>query len=530
MELAPELALAVRLLAADPGGLGGIWVRGAEDERALVAALTAAFAGRPVRILPPTIDDEALLGGIDIAASLAAGGAVRRQGMLAAAADGLVVVRGAERLPAALAGRLCVAAESGAAPALLLLDRGQDDEAPPASLCERVGLHLLASEAAEIPLDGDPADTGPLSDEAAIDAIAGLADALGVGSVRADRFALAAARASAAIAGRSAMTPADIAIAARLVLAPRATRIPEFADAPPPPPDAAAPSEPQQAETSPEDLVLDAVAALLPADLLARFAAANAARRTVRAAGAGQRGASPLRGRPRGARPGLPGSGRRLALAETLRAAAPWQRVRSGDGLKLRRDDLRVRRFENRGEALAIFAVDASGSSARARLAEAKGAVELLLARAYAGRIEVALVAFRGTAAETLLPPTRSLTRARRLLAELPGGGGTPLAAGIDHARGLAEAGRARGRLPHVVVLTDGRANVAADGSANRAEAEREAIAAAQRMVTSGIGATLIDIGLRRQDEAARLSEAMHARYLHLPRADASAVCAAIEL
>ena len=527
MGLAPDLALAVQLLAADARGLGGLWVRGAEDEGAIVAAITAAFAGRPVRVLPATIDDDALLGGIDIGASLAAGGAVRRRGLLAEAAGGLVIVRGAERLPPALAGRLCAAGETGAVPAMLLLDSGRDEEAPPASLCERVGLHLLVADAADLPVT----DNEPMSDEAAIDAIAGLADALGVGSVRADCFALAAARASATLAGRDGITAADIAVAARLVLAPRATRIPEFADAPPPPPpDAAAPTEPQQAEDSPEDLVLDAVAAMLPAGLLAQFAAANAARRTVRGNGAGQRGAATLRGRPRGARSGMPGSGRRLALAETLRAAAPWQRVRPGDGLKLRREDLRVKRYENRGEALAIFAVDASGSSARARLAEAKGAVELLLARAYAGRIEVALVAFRGTAAETLLPPTRSLTRARRLLAELPGGGGTPLAAGIDHARGLAEAGRARGRLPHVVMLTDGRANVAADGSANRAEAEREAIAAAQRMVTSGIGATLIDIGLRRQDEAARLSEAMHARYLHLPRADASAVCAAIEL
>ena len=84
-------------------------------------------------------------------------------------------------------------------------------------------------------------------------------------------------------------------------------------------------------------------------------------------------------------------------------------------------------------------------------------------------RAEVALVAFRGTAAELLLPPTRSLARARRSLAELPGGGGTPLAAGLNAARELAEAARARGRTPFVVVLTDGRANIAADGTAVRA-------------------------------------------------------------
>jgi magnesium chelatase subunit D len=92
----------------------------------------------------------------------------------------------------------------------------------------------------------------------------------------------------------------------------------------------------------------------------------------------------------------------------------------------IRREDLRVRRFQTRAEVLTIFAVDASGSSALARLAEAKGAVELLLAEAYVKRAQVALIAFRGTGAELLLPPTRSLARARRLLAELPGGAAAP--------------------------------------------------------------------------------------------------------
>ena len=182
-----------------------------------------------------------------------------------------------------------------------------------------------------------------------------------------------------------------------------------------------------------------------------------------------------------GTRAGMPGGGRRLSLIDTLRAAAPWQRVRGReDRILVRRDDLRVRRFESRAEALTIFAVDASGSSALARLAEAKGAVELLLAEAYVKRAQVALVAFRGTSAELLLPPTRSLARARRSLAELPGGGGTPLAAGLNAARELAEAAKARGRTPFAVVLTDGRANIAMDGSAVRATAASDADAAAK--------------------------------------------------
>jgi len=93
--------------------------------------------------------------------------------------------------------------------------------------------------------------------------------------------------------------------------------------------------------------------------------------------------------------------------------------------------DIHLSRYETRRDRLLIFTVDASGSAALARLAEAKGAVELLLAQAYARRDQVALVAFRGDGAETLLPPTRSLVQAKRRLAGLPGGGGTPLAAGL---------------------------------------------------------------------------------------------------
>ena len=179
--------------------------------------------------------------------------------------------------------------------------------------------------------------------------------------------------------------------------------------------------------------------------------------------------------------------GLRLSLIDTLRAAAPWQRLRGGDSrVQIRRDDLRIRRFETRAQALTIFAVDASGSSALARLGEAKGAVELLLAEAYVKRAEVALVAFRGTTAELLLPPTRSLARARRSLAELPGGGGTPLAAGIHAARDLAEQARGRGRTPFIVLLTDGRANVAADGGTVRATAESDAQAAASAVGVAG--------------------------------------------
>ena len=367
-------------------------------------------------------------------------------------------------------------------------------------------------------------------------ALAATATALGIDSARASMFALRAARAAARLAGRTAISDSDIALAARLVLGPRATQLPGVAEDAPPEPPAPSPDSDPGADSDTdtpaqlEDVVLAAALAALPRDLLARIAA-GAGRRgpTVRARGAGEKRKSAARGRPLGARAGMPVGGARLSLIDTLRAAAPWQKLRGRDGrVEIRRDDLRIRRFETRAEAVTIFAVDASGSSALARLAEAKGAVELLLAEAYVKRAQVALVAFRGASADLLLPPTRSLTRARRALAELPGGGGTPLAAGLNAARELAEAARGRGRTPFVVVLTDGRANIAADGSAVRSRAEADAEAAAKAIGLAGIAAAFVDISARPRPEGAALAAAMGAHYLPLPRADAATMHAAV--
>jgi magnesium chelatase subunit D len=367
--------------------------------------------------------------------------------------------------------------------------------------------------------------------------LAATAAALGIDSARAPLFALRAARAAARLGGRYAITDDDVMLAARLVLAPRATRVPVAPDeqepeSPPPPPDTDTdPGEEDGGELDPvKDIVLAAALAAIPKDVLARIAAGGARRaRPANQRGSGERRKAAARGRPMGTLAGVPGGGRRLSLIDTLRAAAPWQKLRAGNGrVAIRREDLRVRRFQTRAEVLTIFAVDASGSSALARLAEAKGAVELLLAEAYVKRAQVALIAFRGTGAELLLPPTRSLARARRLLAELPGGGGTPLAAGLVAARDLAEAARARGRTPFVIVLTDGRANIAADGRAVRSTAEADATAAAKAIGAAGIAAVFVDISARPRPEGAALAAAMGARYLPLPRADSATMHAAI--
>jgi magnesium chelatase subunit D len=248
----------------------------------------------------------------------------------------------------------------------------------------------------------------------------------------------------------------------------------------------------------------------------------------MRSGGAGKRTRSKLRGKPLGARPGVPGGGAQLALIDTLRTAAPWQPLRKStalvprEGMDLRKDDLRIRRFEERSPTVTVFCVDASGSAALARLAEAKGAVELILAQAYVKRSEVALIAFRGTGADLLLAPTRSLTRARRALAELPGGGGTPLAAGVAMARQLGLAIAARGATPLVVFLTDGSGNIAMDGTPGRPQAREDDLAAGRQLGASGLDALVIDISPRPRPEAEELAQAMRGRYLPLPFANAA--------
>ena len=149
--------------------------------------------------------------------------------------------------------------------------------------------------------------------------------------------------------------------------------------------------------------------------------------------------------------------------------------------------DIRVKRFEQRKSSVMIFAVDASGSSAHQRMSEAKGAIELLLADCYSHRTEVALIAFKGDTAEILLPPTRSLVRAKRTLAQLPGGGGTPMAAALQATHELARSVSATGATPSYVLLTDGAANVARDGTKSRAAGTEDALSAAKLLANTKI-------------------------------------------
>jgi magnesium chelatase subunit D len=542
-----DAVLAARLFALAPGTFKGLVLRGSSPAReALVAALAEALS---LRRLPGHVDDERLLGGIDLAASLSAGKPVRQTGLIEEARGGALIAGMAERMDASIAGRLAQALDEGGTALVLLDDAAEPGEAPPASLTERLAFlcDLSASrrwQGVELaPPAGALADVAPLED-ADFRALAATGDALGVESLRALLHASEAARGLAALAGRDKADKADLAGAVRLVLAPRATRLPPQEqdvppeEAPPPPEgerDDPSDSDRRQQEPDLSEILVEAAKAAIPAGLLEQLAGGKAPRR-AQSSGTGQKRKAATRGKPLGARPGMPRGGHKLALIDSLRAAVPWQAVRRREQgvdpaspIIMRKEDLRIRRFEERAARVTIFAVDASGSAAAARLAEAKGAVELMLAQAYVTRSEVALVAFRGTSAELLLPPTRSLTRARRTLAELPGGGGTPLALGLNTAREVAEAVIAKGRSAALVILTDGRANIAADGSPGRPQAARDAETAARAIAARGIDALVVDISARPGPEGAALAQALGGRFLALPRADARMLKQAID-
>jgi magnesium chelatase subunit D len=553
--------LALACFALDPAALGGIWLRarvGPVRDR-FAEGLDLALQGRKTRRIHPNIGDDALFGGVDLSATLAQGTLVRTRGLLGEPA--VLILPMAERAKPGLAARLAAGLDGPVPLALVALDEGAEaDERLPSALADRLAIHLdLAdqglSDAPDLAMDLDaledarallPSVTVP---ETAIAELAEVAFRLGITSLRAPLQALAVARASAALSGETEVESADLLTAVELVLAPRATQIPDTEPpAPEDPPDTDPPDdadppdettdqedeEDDQPDLPPAEMMLDAAKALLPPDLLARLSAGRAVRASQSASGSGAAKKGNHRGRPLPSRPGRPGGDARVDLVATLRAAAPWQPMRraaSGNDTRLhiRMSDIRVRQFEETSDRAIIFVVDASGSSALARLGEAKGAIELLLAEAYARRDHVALVAFRGQGSEILLPPTRSLVQTKRRLSALPGGGGTPLAAGLRAAFELAGLAQSKGMTPSVALLTDGRANVDLSGAANRTQAAEDATMMARAIRAKGMPGLVIDTGLRPTRGLDGLARELGMPYLPLPRADAKTLSAAVD-
>ncbi|MEM1401354.1 MAG: magnesium chelatase subunit D, partial [Pseudomonadota bacterium] len=486
-------------------------------------------------------------------------------GFLAESDGGVVIIPMAERLEMSSASqivrvldRLEVVVERDglsstydARIAVAALDEGlESDDAVPDIVSERLAFRCDLSavsirDVAEGPIDNwvpdDAADRvqALIPSQEHLEELAILAQAFGVSSLRALQFAARTAAAHAVLEERSTLEKADLLAAARLVIAPRATQIPTMESEPeqeerPDETDSQGDEEQSIPDKPLDDMDVQAVEAAIPQNVLESLMSNAAVRRSAQSMGRrGRENRGGAKGKPTGARRGELGGRNQIHVVETLRAAAPWQRLRKATGrqqrIAIRKDDIRLRKFKSRQETVTVFVVDASGSQAIHRLAEAKGAVELMLADCYARRDQVALVTFRGTTAEVVLPPTRSLVRTKRALSGVPGGGGTPLASGIEVASSLATAVSCKGRTAQIVLLTDGSANIAQDGQPGRKAAWEDALSAAKDLRAHGISALVIDTSPRGNANARDLADAMGSALIRLPHADAQSVRASVD-
>lgn len=571
---------------------------------------------------PPSTDAENLLGGLDLEATLRAGRAVVRPGLFAQAHQGVVYVDGLNLLTDESANLLLGVLDEGEvrveresvslrAPAAFSLIGSYDpaEGTPRAHLLDRVGL-LVGLVGATVVDDRNRVVHNNLltafdqwDDE--IELLRGLLAAArdllpriqiqheqiqqlsaagmayGVHGHRVDLFAVAAARAAAALALRDTVEDEDLALAMQLVILPRATQVPVPPQEPPPPessspPQPESPPEPPPESQSadedeedeadqppaeatmapPEEQIFTALASLLPADL------DELPFRHV------QRGRSGSRGTTTGKRGrhvrSLPGDPRRARIdaSATLRAAAPWQSLRrqtdgaaddidgvgdsrdatsqpsatSTQSIRFRAGDIRVKQYRSKAGALFCFAVDASGSMALHRMRQAKGAVHALLAKAYVKRDRVALLAFRGERAELLLPPSQSVELASRALDRLPTGGGTPLASALLLADNVAQQAKSRGIYQTILILlTDGRANVGmtshakdepAAGQSTKPSINEELQTIGRYIAGSSLQVMVVDTqrSYLSRGEARQLADWVGADYVYLPNADSQQI------
>jgi magnesium chelatase subunit D len=243
-------------------------------------------------------------------------------------------------------------------------------------------------------------------------------------------------------------------------------------------------------------------------------------------------------------------------LDATLRAAAPHQqqrraelsafsRQRSGDdrssqpAFLIEPWDIREKVRETKTGSLILFVVDASGSmGAQRRMVAVKGAILSLLLDAYQRRDRVGLISFRGTSAEVVLPPTSSVDLAEMCLQEMPTGGRTPLSRGLYLALDVIETERMKDRnvLPLIVLLSDGRANVAMGGAGGEGRPASkpldEAKAVAALVQQQHIPAAVVDteVDFIRLGLAKPIAEAMGAHYLMLEDLQAGNLADAVRL
>lgn len=538
-------------------------------------------AGRSVIKAPANLSSEQLFGSFDIESALLSGEFKIKQGLLARLGGQYLLLPMAERMDLQVVTHISQALDekntfthstSRASHhfAVIVFDESDPHEGGiSARLSDRLAFEIYldrfslgdAKDHLEITWDDIQSAQTLLSavscSEDLIEVLINAGLSLGVTSLRANQFAMETAKTLAALRGLDVVGQEEVIDAARLVYShlrrhqePREEPADSSSEDGEPAEDTQnecsdnseqSDQQDQQSPDSPEsqpsqdeleDLVVAAVQASLPPNFLFQLnqKARSAKTRSSTSGKSGSLEQSFLSGRPQGSKKSAPGHGRRLDILKSIRSAIPWQRIRAqqnftstkashGNKIDFRSEDLHVKKYLKRRGTVTIFLVDASGSSATQRLSEAKGALEELLAQCYIRRDEVAMLSMRGAKVDLVLPPTRSLVRAKRNLATLPGGGGTPLALGLRSANEMAITLERKGLTPIIVIMTDGKANVNLRGVGGRLEAHSDALLTAQELRIKNHRILFVDTSPQPEKLAQELAGMMAAQYFPLPYA-----------
>ena len=571
------------LLAINPRGLKGVTVKSqfgpVRDSWLKYLKDLTASCGSQILKAPANISADQLKGALDIEASLQRASLVMSKGLLERVEGNLLLLPMVERMDLQAIALISQAldekntVDAATHFGVVAFDESDNaDEAISARLLDRLAFEIYLDQfsIADIneSLEVDVQDIAKAkkrlpsvkcsNEYLEVMTKAGLS--LGVSSFRANQFALETAKTLAALRDLAEVSQDEVMDAARLVYTPSKRMhinsemdqadqesdenqddqaqdedIENQADDSQRDSESDQPNQEQPSKEDLEDMIVEAVKASIPPQLLhhpkKNLPAGKSAAHISGKSGAVQKNF--LSGRPLTSRKGRPQDGRRLDILKSIRAAIPWQRLRGmmldGDQQKtarsridFRTEDLHIKQYLRRRGTVTIFLVDASGSSATQRLAEAKGALEELLAQCYIRRDEVAMVSMRGAKAEIVLPPTRSLVRAKRNLATLPGGGGTPLAAGFRAVNEMAISLERKGLTPIIVVMSDGKANVNLNGVGGRESAHSDALMAAKELRIKNHRLLFVDTSPKPEILAQELSSAMAAQYFPLPFANSA--------